>query len=448
MERSMPNRRDFMRGAAAAGAAFGAFHIAGATARGQGRSLKVGLIGCGGRGKGALAQHVHAAKILNDKLNLGLDVRVVAMADWFKDRAVAAGKRHGVPEAACFGGPTAYKKLIAAEPDIVLMAQAPCFRPLHFEAAIAAGKHCFIEKPVAVDPPGCRRMLAAGEQAAKKNLVVVAGTNMRHEKAARDTHQAVAVEGALGKIRAGRASFCIGHMFARKPINPQTADDLVRTWQNWIELSGDHLVEQHVHNIDMVTWFIGRPAVSAGGFGGRARRPAGNMFDFFSLDLDYGDGLYIHSMCRQINGCWNWVGQELVCDKGTTSCRQGPKPEKSPVPDDLPCELDGRPIEGHLQEHINLLYHLVKGKPLNQTRDVAWATAISVMGRIAAYTGRRVTWAEMMENPKKSPEIYNLTLKPTAEDFEKGDVEIPVEGEIPVPGNDAMRRRRRRKAKK
>ncbi|HUT35459.1 MAG TPA: Gfo/Idh/MocA family oxidoreductase [Planctomycetota bacterium] len=448
MKQQVPSRRDLMKGAVAAGAAFGAFTILGATAKGQGKSLKVGLIGCGGRGRGALAQHLQAAKILNDKLNLGLDMKVVATADWFKDRAVATGKKHGVPDDACFGGADAYKKLIAAGPDIVLMAQAPCFRPPHFEAAVAAGKHCFIEKPIAVDPPGCRRVLAAGKAAEAKNLVVVAGTNMRHEKAAIDTHQAVTVEAALGKIVAGRAFFCIGHMFAKQPIKPQTADDLVRTWQSWIELSGDHLVEQHVHNIDMVTWFLGRPAVSAGGFGGRARRPAGNMFDFFSLDLDYGDGVFVHSMCRQVNGCWNSVGQELTCEKGTTKCTDGLKPQKSPVPDDLPCDLDGKPIPGHLQEHVNLLYHLAKGKPLNQTQDVAWATAITVMGRIAAYTGKRVTWAEMMVDPKKSPEIYDLTLKPTADDFEKGAVEVPDEGDIPAPGGATAPRPPRKGARK
>ena len=435
------SRRGFMRGALSAGAAFGGFAILGATAKGAGKALKVGLIGCGGRGRGALKQHLDAAKILNDKLGLSLEMSVVALADWFKDRAVAAGKPYGVAEDHCFDGPLGYQKLIEAGPDIVLMAEAPCFRPPHFEAAVKAGKHVFFEKPIAVDPPGCRRVLEAGKLAEQKGLVIVAGTNMRHEKGYIDTHAAVADEQVLGKLLAGRIGFCIPHMFARAPINPKSADDLVRTWQNWIELSGDHLVEQHVHNIDIANWFAGRPPVSAAGFGGRARRPAGNMFDFFSIDFDYGDGLHIHSMCRQVNGCWNWTGHDLVYEKGSTSGTGEPKPKKSPIPDDLPCEIDGKAIPGHLQEHIDLLYHLAKGKPLNQAQPVAYATAAAVMGRISAYTGQMVTWKDMMEDPKKNPEVYNLALKPTAEDFEKGDVAIPEEGVVPVPGKDTGPRR-------
>ena len=431
-------RRDFMRGAIAAGAAF---TILGATAKGAGRALKVGLIGCGGRGRGALKQHLDAAKILNDTLSLGLDVKATATADWFRDRAGAAGTPFDVPEDHCFGGADAYRKLIDSGVDIVLMATAPLFRPVHFEAAVKAGKHVFFEKPVAVDPPGCRRVLEAGKLAESKNLVIVAGTNMRHEKGFINTHQALAVEGAFGKLRTGRISFCMAHMFFRKPIQPKTADDLVRSWQNWITLSGDHLVEQHVHNIDIANWFAGRPPVSAAGFGGRARRPAGDMFDFFSIDYDYG-GVHIHSMCRQVNGCWNWTGHDLVYDGGRTSGSDGPAPKQSPIPADLPCERSGKPIEGHLQEHINLLYHLAKEKPLNQAQPVTEATAAAVMGRISAYTGEMVKWDEMMADPKKNPELYNLTLKPTAEDFEKGEVEIPEENVVPVPGKDVGGRRR------
>ena len=428
------SRRDFMRSAVAAGAAFGGFVILGATAKGQGKVLKVGLIGCGGRGRGALKQHVDAAKILNDRLSLGIEMKVVATADWFKDRAEAAGGPFGVPKERCFDGPLGFQKLIETDADIVLMAEAPSFRPPHFEAAVRAGKHVFMEKPIAVDPPGCRRVVEAGERAKEKGLVVVAGTNMRHEKRFIETHASVVQEKALGKLYAGRVAFCIAHMFHREPIKPTKADDLVRSWQDWIELSGDHLVEQHVHNIDIANWFVGRPPVSAVGFGGRARRNAGNMFDFFSIDFDYGDGVHIHSMCRQVNGCWNWVGHEFVCEKGRTSGNDGPPPKQSPIPDDLPFEANGKAFGGHQQEHIDLLYHLAKGKPLNQTRDVAWASAAAILGRISTYTGQMVTWEEMMGDPKKKPEIYNLTLKPTAEDFEKGAVEIPKEGEIPVPG--------------
>ena len=155
---------------------------------------------------------------------LGFDVRIVATADYFKERAVAAGKQLNVPPARCFGGPTSYRDLLATDVEIVLMAQAPLFRPPHLEAAVKAGKHVFIEKPVAVDPPGCRRVIAAGEEALKKGLVITAGTEMRHDWKYIHTHQAVAVEGALGKLYAGRVSFCIGHMFWREPINPKAPE--------------------------------------------------------------------------------------------------------------------------------------------------------------------------------------------------------------------------------
>jgi myo-inositol 2-dehydrogenase/D-chiro-inositol 1-dehydrogenase len=417
------SRRDFVQSALGAGVALSAPTILGATAKGQGKTFKLGLIGCGGRGRGAAAGALEAGKIL------GFNVRIVAAADYFKERALRAGKQLNVPPGRCFGGPTCYQALLETDVQIVLMATAPLFRPLHLEAAVKAGKNVFIEKPVAVDPPGCRRVIAAGEEAEKKGLVITAGTEMRHDWDYIKTHQAVAVEKALGKLYAGRVSFCMAHMFWKQPINPKTADDLVRTWQNWISLSGDHLVEQHVHNIDIANWFCGGPPESAVGFGGRARRPAGDMYDFFSVDYDYGDGVHIHSMCRQVNGCWNWVGHDFVYEKGRTNGSDHPKPKKSLIPADLP-----RGPSSHIQEQIDTLYYVNKGRPLNQARAVAESTATAILGRTSAYTGRQVTWKEIMEDPSINPRHYNLTLRPTAEDFEKGTVEIPKENVVPIPG--------------
>jgi len=421
--RNRLSRRDFVRAAAAAGAVVGAPLILGAADKGQGKRFKVGLIGCGGRGCGALADALEAGKIL------GFDVQVAAMADYFPDRAVAAGKRFQVPENRCFGGPKAYQDLLATDVEIAFIVAAPLFRPLQLEAAVKAGKHAFIEKPVAVDPPGCRRVIAAGEEAKKKGLVITAGTEMRHDHNFRLTHQAVAVEKALGKLYGGRVSFCIASMFHTKPIDPKTADDLVRTWQNWVALSGDHLVEQHVHNIDVANWFCGHPPVSAVGFGGRAQRCAGDMYDFFSIDYDYGDAVHIHSMCRQVNNCWNWVGHDFVYEKGRTNGSDYAKPQQSPIPADLP-----RGPASHYQEQIDTLYWVNKGQPLDEARAVAESSATAVLGRISAYTGKQVLWDEMMVDSAKRPDVYNLTLKPTAEDFEKGAVEIPKENVVAIPG--------------
>lgn len=408
-----------MKGAVAAGTAF---TILGPSAKGQGKTFKVGLIGCGGRGRGALADNLEAAKLL------GFETRCVALADYFKTRAEQAGKKYGVPPERCFGGPKCYQDMMQTDVEIVLMAEAPLFRPLHIEAAVKAGKHVFIEKPVAVDPPGCRRVIAAGEEAKKKGIVIVAGTERRHEWNYRLTHQALVVEGQLGRLVAGRCSFCIGHMFRRAPIEPKTPDDLVASWQNWLALSGDHIVEQHVHDIDIANWYCGVP-VSAGGFGGRARRPAGDMFDFFSVDFEYPNDVHIHSMCRQVSGCWNWVGNEFYFEKGKSNATDWPKPEKSPIPADLPNAKGSS-----RQEQTDLLYCVNKGEPLDEARAVAESTAAAVLGRIACYTGKRVRWSEMMDDPKKNPALYNLTLKPTAEDFEAGTVEIPKEGVVAIPG--------------
>ncbi|MCS7252492.1 MAG: Gfo/Idh/MocA family oxidoreductase [Armatimonadota bacterium] len=389
----------------------------------QSKKFKAALIGCGGRGRGAVRDIHEAAKLL------GVEIQMVAFGDWFRERALAAAKEYGVPPERCFGGPTGYRQVLETDAEIILIATAPAFHPVFVEAAVKAGKHIFVEKPIAVDPVGCRRAIAAGEEVERKGLVAVVGTMMRHDWNFILTHQAVAVEGALGRLYSGRVSYCAGHHFAAKPINPNTPDDLIRTWQNWSFLSGDHIVEQHIHNIDIACWFAGRPPVSAVGFGFRARRPAGDQYDFFSVDFDFGGGVHIHSMCRQINGCWNWVGHEFVYEKGRTNGADYPKPQQSPIPPDTP-----RARSSFVQEHVHLLYHILKGKPLNQLRGLALSTAAAIMGRISAYTGRMVTWDEVMGDPKKNPELYNLQLKPTPEDFERGTVEMPKENVVPIPG--------------
>jgi predicted dehydrogenase len=418
MEDRKIKRRDFVKVTTGVALSFPTILVAC-----QPKTFRIALIGCGGRGMGAVRDAHEAAKLL------GVEVKVVACGDWFRERALRAGKEFGVEPNRCFGGPTAYREVLETEAEIVLIATAPAFHPVFVEAAIKAGKHLFVEKPVAVDPVGCRRVIAAGKEAEQKGLVAIAGTEMRHDFNFRLTHQAVAVEGALGRLYGGRIAFCIGHMFATKPINPKTPDDLIRTWQNWVCLSGDHIVEQHIHNIDVANWFVGRPPVSAVGFGFRARRPAGDQYDFFSVDFDYGDGIHIHSMCRQIDGCWNWVGHDFVYEKGHTNGADYPKPKNSPIPPDLP-----RAPSSNVQEQVDLLYHVLKGKPVNQLQALAESTATAIMGRISAYTGRMVTWDEIMVDPNKNPALYNWRMRPTPEDFERGTVEMPQENVVPVPG--------------
>jgi myo-inositol 2-dehydrogenase/D-chiro-inositol 1-dehydrogenase len=384
--------------------------------------MKVALIGCGGRGGGALSDCMEAAKML--KLNL----KVVATADAFKDRAEGAGQKYGVPKDQCFGGFDAYKKALAAGPDLVLIATSPNFRPVHYEAAVKAGKHVFMEKPVAVDPPGARRVIAAGEEAKTKGLAVVAGTQRRHQKSYLETYAKLS-QGALGRILGGRIWWCGGALwYKERNAGESDADYMVRNWVSFTEMSGDHIVEQHVHNIDIANWYIGRPPVSALGYGGRARRRTGDQFDFFSIELDYGEGVAIHSMCRQVNGTYGRVAEAFTGENGTTwgdSRLQMINAKNITVPE----FQGGNP---YVIEHYDLLKSILDGKPLNEAKTVAESTMTAIMSRISAYTGQLVRWSELTKS-EDSP-WYNLTLKPTAEDFEKGPVSAPKDDVVPIPG--------------
>ncbi|MDT7893479.1 MAG: Gfo/Idh/MocA family oxidoreductase, partial [Armatimonadota bacterium] len=202
-------RRNFVKAATAA-----ALSVPTILVNSQPKTFRVALIGCGGRGRGAVRDIHEAAKLL------GVEIRMVAFGDWFRERALAAAKEYGVPPERCFGGPTAYKEVLDTDADIVMIAVAHAFHPIFVEAAVKAGKHIFIEKPIAIDPPGCRRALAAAEESERKGLTVVVGTQLRHHWDCILTHQAVAVEGALGRLYAGRVGHCGGHEGSVKPVNP------------------------------------------------------------------------------------------------------------------------------------------------------------------------------------------------------------------------------------
>ncbi|MFB0525487.1 MAG: Gfo/Idh/MocA family oxidoreductase [Phycisphaerae bacterium] len=416
------SRRDFIKTSASGAAAVlaGKSVIFAAPAK---RKLRIALIGCGGRGNGALKNCMDAAQ------HIGIELEVVATADWFKDKAEDAGKKYNVPQSRCFGGANGYKKLLDTDIDLMLTAAPPGFRPVHFEAAIKAGKHVFMEKPVAVDPPGIRRVIEAGELAKKKGLAVVAGTQRRHQ--AKYLQAQYAIEnGAIGKIRGGCVWWLTNIPWIKKRRNGDSdADYMARNWLNFVEMSGDHIVEQHVHNLDVVNWFIGHPPVRALGFGGRAHRITGNQFDFFSIQYDYADDLHIHSMCRQISGCYTRVQEHFVGSEGST-LGDGSDMESSKNIDVPDFPEHGGP---QVQEHIDLLNSILEDKPLNEARNVAESTLTAIMGRISAYTGQIVRWSDLIE--KADSQWYNLTLKPAAEDFEKGEVVAPPDDVVPVPGN-------------
>jgi len=424
-----PSRRNFLKSSAATAAVVGMPLVMRAQ-QAQQKSFKVALIGCGGRGNGALENHMEAVKYLNDKLNLGISCQLAATADWFRNKALDTGRRYGIPDANCFGGADCYKKAIAAGPDIVLMAQPPVFKPLHLEAAIKAGKHVFFEKPVAVDPPGVRKVIAAGELAKQKGLSIVAGTQRRHDRGYVQRYREI-MSGAFGRIVGGRVAWLQGSIFTNTPVKPKGPDQLCGPWQIWVEMSGDHIVEQHVHNIDVANWYLNAHPVSAGGFGYRLKRVAGNMYDFFSIDFEYPDNIHIHSMCRQMDNCWGWVGEDFTFEK------RRPNNFKVDFPD--PYETVGyHATDAYIGEHVHLLYAIVTGRPINEAQNVAWSTGAAILGREAAYSGYRIKWVDMFDDPKAKPEWYNLQLRPSAEDFERGTPVLPKDGDIRAAGNPRL----------
>ena len=414
-------RRSFLGNTTLAGAALAASSYFGlAQGSGKGKTLKIALIGCGGRGKGALGNCFDACKIL------GIEPKLVATADAFKDKAEKTGKRYGLDSGKCFAGYDAYQKVMAGDCDLVLLATPPNFRHVHLAAAVEAGKHVFMEKPVAVDPPGVRSVIDLGQKAATKGLGIVAGTQRRHQQGYL-VNKAKIDAGAIGEIKGGVVQWN-GRIPWIKTRQSGWSDTeyITRNWLNFFEMSGDHIVEQHVHNIDVALWFLGRPPVSALGFGGRARRKTGDQFDFFSVDLDFGDGVHIHSQCRQLAGAYSKVGEMFTGTDGI--CLGGGKLKGKDV--SIPeIKMDaGNP---YVQEHVDLIRSIFAGEPRNEARQVAESTLVAIMGRMSAYTGQMVRWSDVMKN-KKSP-FYNYTCLPKARDFEAGPIQLPTEAP-PVPG--------------
>jgi predicted dehydrogenase len=419
------NRREFVKNAAVVSAGTLAFSNSRIFAAGT-EKIKVALVGCGGRGKGALKNFLDAAK------HLKINVEIVGLADFFKSRTDEAVRNFGVSPDLCVTGADAYKRIMKTDADVVLLVTPPNFRPVHFEAAIQAGKHVFMEKPAAVDPPGARKIMDVGTVAKEKGLSVVAGTQRRHQLEYLKTKYAID-HGAIGPIRGGAVYWCGGALwYKEREPGEDDASYMVRNWVSFVEMYGDHIVDQHLHNLDVANWFIGHTPTSAIGFGGRARRKTGNQFDFFSIDFDYGDGVQIHSMCRQINGTYNRVSEFFTGTDGATWGSGPGKKEGENFAREI--QIPDMPNVGdpYVQEHVDLLKGILENKPLNEADQVATSTMTGIMGRISAYTGELIRWKDLTENEQSA--WYNLTLKPTALDFENGSVTAPPDDIAPVPG--------------
>jgi predicted dehydrogenase len=391
---SASSRRDFLLTSTAAAAAASLGALSNAHAGGS-DVIKVGLIGCGGRGTGAAEQSA----------NSDSNVKIHALADMFPDRIEAA--RHNlkklkdkfdVSSDRCFTGFDAYKKLLATDVDLVILATPPGFRPTHITAAVEAGKHIFTEKPVGVDGPGIRQCLEAADKAKAKNLAVVAGTQRRHQARYLEAMKRIH-DGAIGDVQTARVYWNQGGLWM-KPRESSWSDMewQLRNWLYFTWLSGDHICEQHVHNLDVANWALGNHPVRAVAMGGRQVRtsPAyGHIFDHFAVDYEYPKDVHVLSMCRQIDGCENNVSETVVGTKGewssTTSAIKGENKWRFR-------EKETNPYD---QEHIDLVASIRAGRPLNELRTVAESTLTAIMGRMSAYTGKAVTWEEALNSKHK-----------------------------------------------
>jgi myo-inositol 2-dehydrogenase / D-chiro-inositol 1-dehydrogenase len=282
----------------------------------DGQPLKAGVVGCGGRGSGAAL----------DWLNAGNDLSIVAIADLFQDRIdgirkkLKEEKNVEIDDSKCFLGFDAYKRLLETDVDVVILATPPYFRPDHFQACVQARKHVFMEKPVAVDPVGARAVMAASKMAEAAGLSVVTGTQRRHSWDYQNVLARVRA-GMIGDIVSTNVYWNQSKLWHREKQSGWTEMEfMLRDWVNWIWLSGDHMVEQHIHNIDVSNWFLGKTPVEAVGMGSRQRRVTGDCYDNFSVDFVYDNKVHMNSMCRQIDDCANNVSEYLRGTKGYTDC--------------------------------------------------------------------------------------------------------------------------------
>jgi predicted dehydrogenase len=378
-----PSRRRFVRlsalstGAAALGG-LGSQRVLGATA-GSDR-IRVGLVGCGGRGK----------KAAQNCLDSSPGVQIVAVADLFQHQVEVAQKMFNINSRNCFWGFDAYENLLATDVNLVIFATPPGFRPQHFAAAVAAGKNVFLEKPVAVDPVGCRSVMTTARLAREKGLAVGAGTQRRHQPAYIETMKRI-IGGQIGELVGGQCYWNgQGIWFREKKDWVAGFSDFewqCWNWYHWDWLSGDQIVEQHIHNLDVMNWAFGGPPVKFLGMGGRQNRGSipGNIWDHFAVELEYANGARVTSMCRHTPKSATRIGERVVGTRGTSTCDGDIKGEN-------PYHYDGENPNPQVQEHTDLVRSIRAGLPLNDGERVAASTLTAIGGRMSAYTGREISW--------------------------------------------------------
>jgi len=410
------SRRDFL---ASSATGIAAASLGSGVYVGGSDTLRVGLIGCGGRGTGAASQALSADP----------NVKLIAMGDLFADHLQsslselrneeAVAKKVDVKEDHCFVGWDAYKQVLASPVDVVILATPPHFRPLHLRSAIDADKHVFAEKPIAVDAPGVRSVMATCQEAKKKSLAVVSGLCYRYEHAKRETMKRVH-DGAVGEILALHTTYNHSGLWM-KPRQPSWSDMewQIRNWLYFTWLSGDHIVEQHVHSLDKMAWAMqDEHPVRATGTGGRQVRVQpeyGHIFDHHAVVFEYPKGIKCFAYCRQQDGCAHDVsdyviGTEGVCDVMKHAIR-GKRPWRYRSP-------DGSKDDMYQNEHDELFASIRAGKPINNGDYMCKSTLMAILGRMATYTGQVITWEQALHSKEDlTPPKYEfgaLAVPPVA----------------------------------
>ncbi|MCK5456116.1 MAG: Gfo/Idh/MocA family oxidoreductase, partial [Melioribacteraceae bacterium] len=341
----------------------------------DGKEIKAGLIGCGGRGTGAAINFLEA----------GSNLKIHALGDTFKDRIKSSKKKLNekmgvvVAEENCFVGFDAFEKVIDSGVDVVILATPPHFRPEHFAAAVEARKNVFMEKPVAVDPVGARSIIASSKKAEALGLVVGTGTQRRHQRDYVATFEKI-YEGAIGDVVSANCYWNMNQLWYRTHKKEWSEMEyMIRDWVNWTWLSGDHIVEQHVHNIDVANWYFGAHPIKALGFGSRQRRVTGDQYDNFSVDYVMEDGRQIHSMCRQINSCNGGV-YEIFHGTKAIATTVGHKPQIIDAAGNELFIAEKSEVSPYVQEHINLITCIRQNIPFNEAEETANSVMTAIMG--------------------------------------------------------------------
>src|SRR5689334_12459326 len=353
-------------------------------------TVRIALVGCGGRGSGAASQ----------ALSTTGPIKLIAVADAFKDQAdrglnqlkAKHEDKIDVPEDHKFIGFDAYKQAIQLA-DVVILATPPGFRPIHFEEAIRQGKHVFMEKPVATDPAGIKKVLEVAAEAKKKKLNVVVGLQRHYQNSYRELYKRVK-DGAIGEITSGQVWWNNDGVWVKMREPSQTEMEYqMRNWYYFNWLCGDHINEQHIHNIDVMNWFKGAYPVKAQGMGGRQVRTGkeyGEIYDHHFVEFHYADGTILNSQCRHQKGTYAIVDEMLVGTKGVVKCGDAQIIKKGKVSYQYDKKLENNPYQ---TEHDELFAAIAKGEFKFEDADrVARSTMTSILGRMATYSGEVVEW--------------------------------------------------------